>query len=114
MESLGMTRRIPGTGFVRWAPVLLRVLASLSGEGTYETRLQPETSRMPVLHSLADSHQNLRQLFRCQPRALLQLEQRADFAGRLHRRQRQLAVAQVLVRVHEPVEIERQVFIRGI
>jgi len=36
-----MTRRIPGTGFVRWAAVLLLVLASLSGEGTYE----PDSSR---------------------------------------------------------------------
>ena len=69
---------------------------------------------MPVLHSLADSYQNLRQLFRCQPGLLLQFEQRADFAGRLQRRQCELAVAQVLVRVHQPVKIEWQVFIGGI
>ena len=69
---------------------------------------------MPVLRSLAEAHQNLRQFFRCQPRVLLQLEQRADFAGRLQGRQCELAVAQVLVRVHQTVKIERQVFIRGI
>src|SRR5437016_4878821 len=99
MESLGMTRRTPGPGLEWWGAVLLRPRepewrgheASFAPSSwDYETRFQPETGRMPVLHSLADSHQNLSQLFRRGQRLLMQLDQGTDLSRRFQQRQRQL------------------------